>query len=113
MSERGRATVRHKMLRLTAVLALAAGSLLAATGHATALPVGFAKIGMVCNAENASGNTFDLVANSGYIETPDGNSVFMWSYANAAAPDNGQFQSPGPVLCADEGDTVVVQLDNT
>ena len=34
---------------------------------------------------------------------PDGNSVFMWSYANADAPDNGHFQSPGPVLCVDPG----------
>ena len=43
---------------------------------------------------------FDLVATRGHIETPDGNSVFMWSYAPTPA---AHFQSPGPVLCVDPG----------
>ena len=48
-----------------------------------ALPAGAPKIGMVCTPGTVAGgtHTFDLVANTGYIETPDGNSVFMWSYA--------------------------------
>ena len=56
---------------------------------------------MVCTPGSVSGatHTFNVVANTGYADTPDGNSVFMWSYANADAPDNGHFQSPGPVLC--------------
>ena len=45
-------------------------------------------------------------AKTGYIETPDGNSVFMWSYATGATPASGHFQSPGPVLCANQGETV-------
>jgi Multicopper oxidase len=105
----------RKMRRLGTILALAACSLLAVPWHGVALPVGFAKIGMVCTPGVASGgtHTFNLVAKTGYIETPDGNSVFMWSYANGDAPDNGHFQSPGPVLCATQGETVVVNLTNT
>src|SRR5436190_3355096 len=114
MSERGRATMKRKMLRLGAILALAAGSLLVAPWHGSALPVGAPKIGMVCTPGTVAGSqhTFNLVAKTGYIETPDGNSVFMWSYANADAPDNGHFQSPGPVLCATQGQTVVVNITN-
>jgi FtsP/CotA-like multicopper oxidase with cupredoxin domain len=55
-----------------------------------------------------NGPEFDLKAASGYISTPDGNSVFMWSYAPAA----GDFQLPGPVLCVHEGDLVTVHLSN-
>jgi len=43
---------------------------------------------------------------------PDGNAVLMWSYANGDAPDSGRFQSPGPVLCANQGETIVVNLAN-
>jgi hypothetical protein len=68
-----------------------------------------AKTGMVCTP---GGPTFNLVANTGDIETPDGNSVFLWSFANQAAPINGHFQSPGPVLCVNQGDTVTINLHN-
>ena len=30
-------------------------------------------------------HTFNLVADTGHIQTPDGNSIFMWSYADADA----------------------------
>ena len=101
--------------RLGLALALAAGSLVLIPGHADALPTGFAKIGMVCTPGTVAGNThtFNLVANTGYADTPDGNSIFMWSYANHDAPDNDHFQTPGPVLCVTEGVTVVVNLTNT
>jgi FtsP/CotA-like multicopper oxidase with cupredoxin domain len=104
----------HKMLRLGAILALAAGSAVAVAWHAAALPLNAPKIGMVCTPGTVAGSThtFNLVAKTGYIETPDGNSVFMWSYANADAPDSGHFQSPGPVLCVTQGETVVVNLMN-
>ena len=104
----------HKMLRLGAILALAASSAVAASWHAAALPLNAPKIGMVCNPGTVAGSThtFNLVANSGYIDTPDGNSVFMWSYANHDAPDLDHFQSPGPVLCVTQGETVVVNLTN-
>jgi FtsP/CotA-like multicopper oxidase with cupredoxin domain len=68
-----------------------------------------AKTGMVCT--NPGGPTFNLVANTGDIETPDGNSVFLWSYANQN-DNGGHFQAPGPVLCVTEGDTVTIHLHN-
>jgi hypothetical protein len=61
-------------------------------------------IGLSC----LTGTTFNLRATDGYIYTPDGNSLYMWSYAPAA----GSFQLPGPVLCVNEGDAVTVNLDN-
>jgi hypothetical protein len=96
-------------------VALAAGMGLLTLGSATGLPVGASKLGMVCAPGTVSGttHTFNLVAKKGYVQTPDGNSVFMWSYANADAPDNGDFQSPGPVLCVTQGQTVVVNLTNS
>src|SRR5258706_14927242 len=113
---RGReATMRQRTRRLAVVGILAAGSALLVPGRAAALPVGAPRIGMVCTPGAVSGatHTFNLVTKTGYISTPDGNSVFMWSYANADAPDSGQFQSPGPVLCVTQGETVVVNLSNT
>jgi len=116
MVRRGRkATMARRTGRLGLVLALAAGSAVLIPGHAAALPTGFAKIGMVCTPGTVSGgtHTFNLVANTGYEDTPDGNSIFMWSYANHDAPDNDHFQTPGPVLCVTEGENVVVNLTNT
>src|SRR6516162_6350504 len=116
MVRRGRkATMARRTGRLGLVLALAAGAAVLIPGHAAALPTGFAKIGMVCTPGSVAGttHTFNLVANTGYEDTPDGNSIFMWSYANHDAPDNDHFQTPGPVLCVTEGETVVVNLTNT
>jgi len=104
----------RRISRLGFVIALAAGTALI-PGHASALPANAPKLGMVCTPGTLAGTTrtFNLVANTGDIQTPDGNSVFMWSYANGDAPDSGKFQSPGPVLCANQGETVVVNLSNT
>jgi Multicopper oxidase len=116
MVRRGRkATMARRTVRLGLALALAAGSALLIPAHADALPAGFPKIGMVCTPGTVAGNThtFNLTANTGYADTPDGNSIFMWGYANHDAPDNGHFQTPGPVLCVTEGETVVVNLTNT
>ena len=124
MSERGatarrgkKATMTQRIRRLALVVALAASSAVLIPGRATALPLGAPKIGMVCTpGAPASGTrTFNLSAKTGYIQTPDGNSVFMWSYANDDDPDLAlrAFQSPGPVLCATQGETVVVNLTNT
>jgi hypothetical protein len=70
-----------------------------------------AKIGMVCTTGVAPGATFNLVAKPGYIETPDGNSVFNWSFADQNS-GGGHFQEPGPVLCVNQGDTVTVNVHN-
>src|SRR4249919_3558616 len=113
---RGRkATMARRTRRLGLALVLAAGSAVLIPAHADALPAGFPKIGMVCNPGTVAGttHTFNLTANTGYADTPDGNSIFMWSYANHDAPDNDHFQTPGPVLCVTEGETVVVNLTNT
>jgi FtsP/CotA-like multicopper oxidase with cupredoxin domain len=70
--------------------------------------------GMLCTNGKAglSGTTstrsYVLTARDGYITTPDGNSIYMWSYANG---DQG-FQYPGPYLCANEGDLVTITLRN-
>src|SRR6185503_8900461 len=115
MSEqRGRPTMKRTVRRLGLAVVLVSAPALLGFAPAHALPVGAKPIGMVCTpgATAAGVRTFNLVANTGYIETPDGNSVLMWSYANGDAPDNGHFQSPGPVLCASQGETVVVNLTN-
>jgi len=61
---------------------------------------------MICTTSPSG--TFNLQATQGYIDTPDGNSIFMWGYAL----NPGSFQMPGPVLCVNEGDTVTVNLTN-
>jgi FtsP/CotA-like multicopper oxidase with cupredoxin domain len=103
---------RAGRIAVAGTLAAAAGVLV--PGGAIAIPADAPRIGMVCTPGTVSGgtHTFNLVAKTGYIDTPDGNSVFMWSYADADAPDSGRFQSPGPVLCATQGQTVVVNLTN-
>ena len=100
------ATMTKRKRRLGLVVAVAAASALVSAGHADAQPTAIPGIGMVCT----NGPAFHLTANTGDVETPDGNSVVMWSYANADA--GGHFQSPGPILCVNQGDTVTVGLHN-
>ena len=49
---------------------------------------------MVCTNGTLSGSTrtFNLTANTGYIDTPDGNSILMWSYS----VDRRALPEPGP-----------------
>jgi FtsP/CotA-like multicopper oxidase with cupredoxin domain len=54
-------------------------------------------------------NSFSLTASGGYISTPDGNSIFMWSYGDTG----GSFQSPGPTLCVESGARVTIVLHNS
>lgn len=61
-------------------------------------------IGIVCTY----GPTFNLTATSGYIYTPDGNTLFMWGYTLSGNP----FQMPGPTLCVNQGETVTINLTN-
>ena len=108
-------TKRTRRVGLALAITLAVGSGLLAQGSAGAISPAAPKVGMVCTPGLVAGSThtFNLVAKTGYIQTPDGNDIFMWSYANADAPDNGAFQSPGPVLCVGQGETVIVNLHNT
>ncbi|MHB1490019.1 MAG: multicopper oxidase domain-containing protein [Cellulomonas sp.] len=63
--------------------------------------------GLLCDS-NAQ-QTFSLTARDGYVSTPDGNSIYMWSYGNSS----GSFQLPGPTLCVESGRPVTVVLHNT
>jgi hypothetical protein len=63
--------------------------------------------GLLCSTSATA--SFVLTTTTGYITTPDGNSVYMWGYALG----NGKFQYPGPVLCVNEGDNVTITLKNT
>jgi FtsP/CotA-like multicopper oxidase with cupredoxin domain len=56
----------------------------------------------------SSSNAFSLTASAGYVSTPDGNSLYMWSYG----PSGGSFQLPGPTMCVDSGAKVTVVLHN-
>jgi FtsP/CotA-like multicopper oxidase with cupredoxin domain len=87
-----------------------AAALLAPTGSASAAVPGGDVEGMMCESPlDAANPSFDLEATSGYITTPDGNSIYMWGYT---ASGRG-FQLPGPTLCVDSGTTVTVKLHNT
>ena len=101
----------HMTRRLGVLVALAAGALLTVLGDATGLPPSTPKVGMVCTAPNPSGPTYDLWTGTGYMQTPEANSVLMWSYQDASG--TAQFQTPGPVLCVNEGDAVSIKLHNT
>ena len=51
---------------------------------------------------------FNLTATDGYTSEPDGNAIYNWGFTAT-----GNFQLPGPVLCANQGDVVDVNLANT
>ncbi len=61
---------------------------------------------MICT----DGPTFNLRATDGYLNTPDGNVLYMWGFADMDG--NNSYQNPGPVLCVNEGDTVTINLTN-
>jgi len=83
-------------------VALLVGSLiLGAPSVSAAEPVG-----TVCDTDPQQ--TFSLTAGDGYVSTPDGNSIYMWSYANSKRG----FQLPGPTLCVTSGQSVTVVLHN-
>jgi hypothetical protein len=96
---------RFHTTRLAVALATVFATLAFAPGAMAADP-----IGLQCTDGSLAGNTrtFDLTARAGTMETPDGNSNLMWSYAVTG----GDFQTPGPVLCANEGEVVHVNLTN-
>ncbi len=101
--------------RLAPVVALVLGAALLVPAPAAAIPPGSPRTGMICNPGTLSAGTrtFNLVATTGHVSSPDGNSIFMWGFGNVDVPDNGAFQYPGPVLCVTQGETVVVNLTNS
>jgi len=91
-------------LILLASAALLLGPVWAAPAAATPDPMG-----LVCTEQPLDATpTFDLETTTGYVQTPDGNSLFMWGFK----PSGGGFQMPGPVLCVNEDDVVTVNLIN-
>ena len=115
MGDRDRTTVmrrasgvarRFKRLRWLPLVALGAIASLALPTPNTAHGAPLSE-GLLCTTSNSA--SFVLTASTGYISTPDGNSVYMWSYASG----NSSFQYPGPVLCVNEGDNVTITLKNT
>jgi hypothetical protein len=93
----------NRLLGLTLALGCAYAVIGAVTAFAAVAPTG-----MICT----NGPNFTLRATTGHIDTPDGNTVLMWSYANQA-PGSLTFQLPSPVLCVNQGDTVTITLNNT
>jgi FtsP/CotA-like multicopper oxidase with cupredoxin domain len=63
--------------------------------------------GLLCDTDVRQ--TFSLTAQDGYVSTPDGNSIYMWSYGNSTRG----FQLPGPTLCLTSGQPVTIILHNT
>ncbi len=59
--------------------------------------------------DGVAGNTFNFTAKEGRISTVDGNSIYMWGYANG----NGAMQYPGVTMIVNQGDTVTVNLTNS
>ena len=59
--------------------------------------------------QGIAGSSFNLTAKTGYINTPDGNSIFMWGYAL----NNGVMQYPGPTMIVNQGAVVTVTLTNS
>ncbi|GAA1892747.1 multicopper oxidase domain-containing protein [Lapillicoccus jejuensis] len=102
----GSARLRPVTTRLglgAAVLAMVAAVAATTPGSAQAAT----SEGLACDTSPT--NSFTLTADDGYISTPDGNSIYTWSYADEA---QRSFQFPGPVLCVDSGAPVTVVLHN-
>jgi FtsP/CotA-like multicopper oxidase with cupredoxin domain len=85
-----------KTINRTLIAAAVLGSLLAADLQAV-IP-------------GLTGNTFNLTAKSGYIDVADGDTVYVWGYADE---DSGSImQYPGPTLILTQGDNITVNLKN-
>ncbi len=103
---------RRKAAAVAMLLVAAAASALlgpqGAPGPAGAAPP---DTGIVCTIDTrgSASSSIALEPTEGYMLTPDGNSVYMWSYGVAAA-GGVEFQTPGPVICADVGDTLEISL---
>jgi len=58
--------------------------------------------------DGITGTTFNFTAKTGYISTAEGNSIYMWGFANGTGP----MQHPGPTIIVNEGDTITINLTN-
>ncbi len=94
--------LKFKWMRVALLLVVGALSL-SSLAPAASVKAANPATGIVCT----TGPNFTLTAQAGYIQMPDMNTMYMWSYGSPA------FQHPGPVLCVDQGDTVTVTLQNS
>jgi FtsP/CotA-like multicopper oxidase with cupredoxin domain len=112
----------HMTRRRLGLLVAAVSAMLAIpSGAAASMTPSGLQCAPVVAGSGANAPTFHLVTGTGYTTTPDGNSVFMWSYslepseANQPLVAGGPlptFQTPGPNLCVKVGDSVTVTLHN-
>jgi FtsP/CotA-like multicopper oxidase with cupredoxin domain len=58
--------------------------------------------------QGVNGPVFDFTAKAGHIQTPDGNSIYMWGLA----VNGGTMQYPAPTLILAEGQPVILTLTN-
>jgi len=58
--------------------------------------------------DGITGTTFNFTAKPGYISTAEGNSIYMWGFANGAGP----MQLPGPTIIVNQGSTITINLTN-
>jgi FtsP/CotA-like multicopper oxidase with cupredoxin domain len=104
-----RITLKPRLRRRIGVLT--AGALAVGTALSVGVPSSQAAAvtseGVVCD-QFTDGGVYNLDASAGYVTTPDGNSIYMWSYGDTS---HG-FQLPGPTLCVTQGDKVTVVLHN-
>jgi hypothetical protein len=106
-------TMKKAISKTLALVALALS--LAATAYAAAPGISGA----------AKTPTFNLTAQEGYLNQPDGESVYSWGYgcqagfsptflpANIIGATCPTMQVPGPTLIVTEGDTVTINLLNS
>jgi len=84
-------------------------------------PAAFAAVPGITGATSTP--TFNLTAQTAYLNQPDGSSVYSWGYGCSVAPTGfapaaianakcPAMQVPGPTLIVREGDTVTVILSN-
>jgi FtsP/CotA-like multicopper oxidase with cupredoxin domain len=74
----------------------------------TAIFLFFGASPILATIPGINGPTFNLTAKSGYIVTDDGNSIFMWGFADGA----NRMQYPGPTLIVNEDQLITVNLTN-
>ncbi|MEP7332473.1 MAG: multicopper oxidase domain-containing protein [Terracoccus sp.] len=106
----GRPPLARLTRPLRSRLGLGVAVLAVVAGTATMVPASASAAtseGLLC--DTSASNTFTLSAGDGYVSTPDGNSIYMWSFANEV---KGSFQLPGPTLCVTQGAKVTVILHN-
>ena len=103
---------RIRALGLVGAAAVAAAVIPVDSGTTQALAP--SDSGIVCTWGSASApvdgvvtRTFSILATAGWTTEPDGNSIYDWSFTAT-----GAFQLPGPVLCANTGEHLVVELTN-